>query len=95
MPVAKGLIKRVAAAKNPIADLFTEEQVLFMFSLASNKLDYTKVVVMGPVRASCWKVKHPGLPWPITGEKHPATATNPARFLPRSSSHEFLLSERR
>ena len=50
MPVAKGLIKRVAAEKNPIADLFTEEQLLFLLSLANKKMDYSKVVVLGPVR---------------------------------------------
>ncbi len=68
MPVAKGLIKRVAAGKNPIADLFTEEQVLFLLSLASKKLDYSRAVVLGPTRAWKWKYRHPGLPWPITGE---------------------------
>ena len=68
MPVAKGLIKRVAAGKNPIADLFTEEQLLFLLSLSSKKIDYSRVVVMGPTRAWRWKYKHPGLPWPITGE---------------------------
>lgn len=68
MPVAKGLIKRVAAGKNPISNLFTEEQLLFLLSLASKKLDYAKVIVMGPIRAWRWKVNHPGLPWPITGE---------------------------
>ena len=68
MPVPKGLIKRVAAGKNPISDLFTEEQQLFLFSLASKKLDYSKVVVLGPVQAWRWKYKDPGLPWPICGE---------------------------
>ncbi len=68
MPVAKGLIKRVAAGSNPISDLFTEEQLLFLLSLASKKIDYSRVVVMGPMRAWRWKVSHPGLPWPITGE---------------------------
>jgi hypothetical protein len=68
MPVAKGLIKRVAAGKNPIADLFTEEQLLFLLSLASKKIDYSRVVVLGPTRAWRWKYKHPGSPWPITGE---------------------------
>ena len=48
MPVAKGLIKRVAAGSNPISDLFTEEQLLFLLSLASKKIDYSRVVVMGP-----------------------------------------------
>jgi hypothetical protein len=68
MPVAKGLIKRVAAGKNPIADLFTEEQLLFLLSLASKKIDYSRVVVLGPTQAWRWKYRHPGLPWPITGE---------------------------
>ena len=68
MPVAKGLIKRVAAGKNPISDLFAEEQLLFLLSLASKKLDYAKVIVMGPIQVWRWKVDHPGLPWPITGE---------------------------
>jgi hypothetical protein len=68
MPVAKGLIKSVVAGGNPISDLFTEEQLLFLLSLASKKLDYSKVVVMGPVRAWRWKYKDPGLPWPICGE---------------------------
>jgi hypothetical protein len=68
MPVAKGLIKRVAAGKNPVSDLFAEEQILFLLSLASQKLDYSKVVVLGPMRAWRWKQVHPGLPWPITAE---------------------------
>jgi hypothetical protein len=68
MPVAKGLIKRVAAGKDPIASLFTEEQLLFLLSMANKKIDYTKVVVMGPTRAWRWKYLHPGLPWALTGE---------------------------
>lgn len=68
MPVAKGLIKRVAAGKEAIASLFTEAQLLFLFSLANKKIDYDKAVVMGPIRTWRWKYNHPGLPWPITGE---------------------------
>jgi hypothetical protein len=68
MPVAKGLIKRVAAGKDPIATLFTEEQLLFLLSMANKKFDYTKVAVMGPIRAWRWKYNDPGLPWTITGE---------------------------
>jgi hypothetical protein len=68
MPVAKGQIKRVAAGQQPIASLFTEEQLLFLLSLASKKIDYSKVVVMGPMRAWRWKYDDPGLPWTITGE---------------------------
>src|SRR5262249_28521003 len=35
MAVAKGLIKRVAAGKEPITSLFAEEQILFLLSLAN------------------------------------------------------------
>jgi hypothetical protein len=68
MPVAKGQIKRVAAGKEPIASLFSEEQLLFLLSMANKKIDYSKVVVLGPMRAWKWKYNDPALPWPITGE---------------------------
>jgi hypothetical protein len=68
MPVPKGQIKRVAAGTGPIASLFTEEQLLFLLSLASKKIDYSKVVVIGPMRAWRWKYDDAGLPWTITGE---------------------------
>jgi hypothetical protein len=68
MPVSKGLIKRVVAGTEPIASLFTEQQLLFLLSMANKKIDYAKVVVMGPTRAWRWKYNDPGLPWPITGE---------------------------
>jgi hypothetical protein len=68
MPVAKGLIKRVAAGKEPIAHLFTDEQLLFLFSMANKKIDHGKIVTMGPLRAWRWKYNDPGLPWPLTAE---------------------------
>jgi hypothetical protein len=68
MPVAKGLIKRVAAGKDPIASLFKEEQLLFLLSMANKKIDYSKVVVIGPMRAWRWKYMDPGLPWALSGE---------------------------
>jgi hypothetical protein len=68
MPVAKGLIKRVAAGNAPVVSLYTEEQLLFLLSLANKKIDYSKVVVLGPTRAWRWKYDHPGLPWTLTGE---------------------------
>ena len=36
--------------------------------MANKKIDYAKVVVMGPMRVWKWKHNDPGLPWPITGE---------------------------
>jgi hypothetical protein len=68
VPVAKGQIKRVVAGKEPIASLFTEQQLLFLLSMANKKIDYAKIVVMGPMRVWKWKHNDPGLPWPITGE---------------------------
>ena len=78
MPVVKGLIKRVAGGNNPIADLFTEEQVLFLLSLATKKIDYSRVVVLGPTRASIWKDRNSGSPWPITGEALAAARRSPS-----------------
>jgi hypothetical protein len=68
MPVAKGAIKRVVAGKSPVEELFTQEQLLFLFSLANKKLDYERVVALGPIRTWKWKYNDAGLPWTITGE---------------------------
>jgi hypothetical protein len=68
MPVAKGQIKKVAAGKSPIASLYNDEQLLFLLSLASKKIDYSRAVVHGPIRAWRWKYLDPGLPWALTGE---------------------------
>ncbi len=68
MPVRKGLIKRVAAGKDPVASLFAEEQLLFLLSMANQKIDYPRIVVMGPTQTWRWKYADPALPWPLTGE---------------------------
>jgi hypothetical protein len=44
------------------------ELALQIYGLNLDDIDYTKVVVMGPLRAWRWKYIDPGLPWPITGE---------------------------
>jgi len=51
-----------------VSDLFGQEQLLFLFSLANKRLDYERVVVLGPVRSWRWKYQDEGPPWPITGE---------------------------
>jgi hypothetical protein len=68
MPVEKGQIKEVAAGDAPIASLFTEEQLNFLLSMAHRKLDYSKLVVLGPIQAFRWKLAEPALPWPLTVE---------------------------
>lgn len=67
-PVEKGLIKRVAAGQSPIASLFAEEQLTFLFAMAKQQFDFSRVIVMGPMRSWRWKFSDPGLPWPITAE---------------------------
>lgn len=68
VPVAKGLIKSVAAGKEPIARLFAEEQQMFLVTMAKQKFDFAKVVVLGPMQTWRWKYTDPGLPWSLTAE---------------------------
>ena len=68
MPVAKGLIKRIAAGDKRINALFTKDQETFLVGMASRKIDYSRVVVFGPLRAHRWQFDDPGCPWPITAE---------------------------
>jgi hypothetical protein len=66
--VEKGLIKRVAAGKEPIASLFAEEQQTFLLTMAKQRFDFANVIVMGPMQAWRWKFTDPGLPWSLTAE---------------------------
>jgi hypothetical protein len=68
MPVEKGLIKKVAAGEERIGRLFTEEQINFLLSMAHCKLDYSTLIVLGPIEAFRWKLAEPALPWPMTVE---------------------------
>jgi hypothetical protein len=68
MPVEKGQIKKVAAGEQRIGSLFTREQIEFLLSMAHRKLEYGKLVVLGPVQAFRWKLAEPALPWPLTVE---------------------------
>jgi len=54
--------------KASIASAFAEEQLRFLLSPAKQKIDYSKVIAMGPMRAGRWECWDPGLPWPITGK---------------------------
>ena len=68
MPVAKGLIKRVAAGKKPIASIFTDEQEAFLKTMAGRAIDFPNLAVLGPLTAQRWQFEDPACPWPITAE---------------------------
>ncbi len=68
MPVDKGLIKRVAAGKRPIAELFAEEQREFLKSMTGRAIDFAGLAVLGPLVARRWQFEDPACPWPITAE---------------------------
>jgi len=68
MPVAKGQIKRVAGGRKAISAIFTVEQEEFLTTIARRKIDFAKLVVLGPLRAQRWRFEDPGCPWPITAE---------------------------
>ena len=68
MPVASGLIKRVAVGKRGIAEIFTDEQEAFLATMARRKIDFKTLAVLGPISAQRWRVEDPSCPWPITAE---------------------------
>ena len=68
MPVAKGVIKRVAEGKLGVAALLTEEQRRFLLEMMKLELDLARLLIMGPMQAQRWKFSDPALPWPITAE---------------------------
>ena len=68
MPVAKGLIKRVAQGEISIAKIFTEAQETFLQTTAGRTIDLASLAVLGPLMAQRWQVVDPACPWPITVE---------------------------
>jgi len=68
MPVEKGLIKRVAGGKRPIAALFTHEQEAFLATMAGRTIDFSQLAVLGPLRAQRWELEIPACPWPMAVE---------------------------
>ena len=68
MPAAKGLIKRVAGGKRPIADLYGDEQKAFLKTMTRRDIDFAGLAVLGPLLAHRWQFTDPGCPWPITAE---------------------------
>jgi len=68
MPVDKGLIKSVATGKRQVRDLITREQRAFIEKTANCKIDFDRLIVLGPLRAHRWQFEDPACPWQITGE---------------------------
>jgi hypothetical protein len=68
MPAPKGLIKRVAGGKEPIAELFAREQLSFLKTMSSRATDFASLAVLGPLKAHRWTFVDPACPWPITAE---------------------------
>jgi hypothetical protein len=68
MPVASGLIKRVAAGKRSIRKLFTPEQQAFLQEMTGRAVDFSKLAVLGPITAHRWRIETPACPWPISAE---------------------------
>ena len=68
MPAEKGLIKRVAGGERKIRDLLAREQRAFIEKTAKRKIDFDRLVVLGPLRAHRWTYEDPACPWPITVE---------------------------
>lgn len=68
MPVPKGRIKKIASGAGPIGELFTKDQQAFLLGMANRKIDYSRMMVFGPIRAHRWKFDDPGCPWSITAE---------------------------
>jgi len=68
MPVATGLIKRVANGKRSIDAVFTREQEDFLAEMAGGTIDFPRLAVLGPLMAHRWKFEDPACPWPLTAE---------------------------
>jgi hypothetical protein len=69
MPVAKGLIKRVADGKLAIAKIFAGEQKKFAKAMTGRAIDFATLAVLGPLLAHRWQFRDPACPWPITAER--------------------------
>lgn len=68
MPVAKGLIKRAAGGKLPLAKLFAAEQKRFARAMTGRAVDFATLAVVGPLLAQRWQFRDPACPWPISAE---------------------------
>jgi hypothetical protein len=62
-------IKAVAQKLRSIKKLFSDEQEALVAEMSPVSVEFVSLKVFGPVDALRWKVKHQGLPYPITAEE--------------------------
>jgi hypothetical protein len=48
--------------------VFSAEQEEFLMKVAKRKIDFSKLAVLGPLRAQRWRFEDPACPWPISAE---------------------------
>lgn len=65
MPIARGVIRRIARGRGPVGDLYDDGQRMFLLGMAGVRVDFARTVGYPPIRAWRWKVADPGLRWPI------------------------------
>ena len=68
MPLAKGVMKRVASGERSIAAIFTPAQEEFLKTMAGREFEFARLAVLGPLTAQRWQFEDPACPWPITAE---------------------------
>lgn len=68
LPVAKGLIKRIASGKAKIASAFSKKQSRFLQAIGGKTVDFNTLTVFGPLDAQRWEFRDAGCPWTITAE---------------------------
>jgi hypothetical protein len=62
-------IEEVARGERPIAKLFSGEQEDFLKERAPVRVDFAKLVPLGPVATVRWKFRHDGLPYELCAEE--------------------------
>ena len=62
-------IGKVTSGGRPIAKLFSGEQEEFLRAMAPLKIDFPKLVPLGPVAVLRWKFRHEGLPYELCAEE--------------------------
>ena len=62
-------IAEVASGDRPIAKLFSAEQEEFLTEMTPVRVDFARLVPLGPVAALRWKFRHEGLPYELSAEE--------------------------